>query len=187
MKLIVGLGNPGKEYANTRHNVGFMVIDELLKKFGNTNLKEKFNGLFCELDIMRDKCIFLKPQSYINLSGEVINKYVNYYDIKLEDIIIINDDMDLELGKYKLKPSGSSAGHNGLKNIEQNLRTDEYKRLKIGISSDKNIEAKSYVLGNFNKDEKIILKEVIKKATEIIEDYLKISFEELMNKYNRKQ
>jgi len=186
MKLIVGLGNPGKEYENTRHNVGFMVIDELLKKIGNPNLKEKFNGLFCECDISGNKFMLLKPQNYINLSGEVINKYINYYDIKLEDIIIINDDMDLDLGRYRLKPSGSSAGHNGLKNIEQSLKTDEYKRLKIGISSDKNIDAKNYVLGKFNKDEKITLNEVIKKATEIIEEYLSVSFEELMNKYNKK-
>jgi PTH1 family peptidyl-tRNA hydrolase len=186
MKLIVGLGNPGKEYEDTRHNVGFMVVDELLKKLGSPNLKEKFNGLFCECDLQGEKLILLKPQSFINLSGEVINKYINYYDINLKDIIIINDDMDLDLGRYRLKPSGSSAGHNGLKNIEQNLKTDEYKRLKIGISSNKYIEARNYVLGKFNKDEKVILKEVINKTVEIIEDYLKLSFEELMSKYNRK-
>ena len=186
MKLIVGLGNPGKEYENTRHNVGFMVIDELLNKLGNPNLKEKFNGLFCECDINGNKFILLKPQSYINLSGEVISKYINYFDIKIEDIIIINDDMDLDLGRYRLKPSGSSAGHNGLKNIEQNLKTDEYKRLKIGISINKNIEARDYVLGKFSKEEMSIINEVIKKATEIVENYLNISFEELMNKYNKK-
>jgi PTH1 family peptidyl-tRNA hydrolase len=94
--------------------------------------------------------------------------------------------MDLDLGRYKLKPSGSSAGHNGLKNIEQNLKSDEYKRLKIGISNDKNIDARNYVLGKFSKDEKTILDGVIEKAVDIVEDYLKLNFEDLMNKYNRK-
>jgi len=186
MKLIVGLGNPGKQYDKTRHNVGFMVIDSLLNKLGNPKLKEKFNGLFYEYDISGEKAILLKPQSYINLSGEVINKYVNYYNIKVDDIIIINDDMDLDLGRYKLKPSGSSAGHNGLKNIEQNLKTDEYKRLKIGISNDKTIDAKDYVLGKFKKEELDLINEVIEKSVEIIQEYINTSFEDLMNKYNRK-
>lgn len=186
MKLIVGLGNPGKEYDNTRHNVGFMVIDELLKRSKNPKLKEKFNGLFYEYDVSGNKIILLKPQSYINLSGEVISKYIKYYNINVEDIIIINDDMDLDLGKYKLKPAGSSAGHNGLKSIEQNLKTDEYKRLKIGISNDKNIEARNYVLGKFSQEESKIIKDVVFKTADIIEEYLNISFEELMNKYNRK-
>jgi PTH1 family peptidyl-tRNA hydrolase len=186
MKLIVGLGNPGKQYAKTRHNVGFMVIDSLLNKLGNPKLKEKFNGLFYECDISGDKVILLKPQSYINLSGEVINRFVNYYNIKVDDIIIINDDMDLDLGRYKLKPSGSSAGHNGLKSVEQNLKTDEYKRLKIGISNDKTIDAKDYVLGKFRKEELDTINEVIEKSAEIIREYVNTSFEDLMNKYNRK-
>jgi len=186
MKLIVGLGNPGKEYEKTRHNVGFMVIDELLKRLGSPKEKEKFGGLFYEYVVLENKIILLKPQNYINLSGEVINKYINYYDIKVEDIIIINDDMDLDIGKYRLKPSGSSAGHNGLKNIEQNLKTDEYKRLKIGISNDKTIEAKNYVLGKFNSEELKTIKSVVDAAANIIEEYLDIGFEELMNKYNRK-
>lgn len=185
MKLIVGLGNPGKEYKLTRHNVGFMVIDEIMRRLGNPKMKEKFNGLYYEYVNSDEKIILLKPQSFINLSGEVINKYINYYDIKVSDIIIINDDLDLEVGKYKLKPAGGSAGHNGLKSIEHFLQTDEYKRLKIGISNDKSIETRDYVLGNFNDEEQKKIKEIIMIAADIIEEYQKLKFEDLMNKYNK--
>ena len=185
MKLIVGLGNPGKEYELTRHNIGFMVIDEFLKRLGNPTMKKKFKGLYYEYNDNGEKIIFLKPQSYINLSGEVIDKYISYYGIEISDIIIINDDLDLELGKYKLKPAGGSAGHNGLKNIEYFLQTDEYKRLKIGISNNKLIDTKDYVLGRFNEDEQKIIRDVIKTGADIIEDYPNLKFEDLMNKYNK--
>ena len=147
MKLIVGLGNPGKEYENTRHNMGFMAIDRFAGKHNVSITKNKFDGLYEELMINSEKVILLKPQRYINLSGEVIKKYVDFYKIDINDILIISDDLDLNIGTYKLKPKGSAGGHNGLKNIEFNLKSQEYKRLKIGISNDKTIETKDYVLG----------------------------------------
>lgn len=185
MRLIVGLGNPGKEYDNTRHNVGFMVIDNYAKTKGIEINKNKFNGLYNEFVFNGEKVILLKPLSYMNLSGEVVKKYVDYFKINIENILIINDDMDIALGKYKLKASGSSAGHNGLKNISQNLGTDSYKRLKIGISKN-NIEMKDYVLGKFNTDELVKLNEVIKNSESILNDYLALSFDNLMNRYNHK-
>ena len=187
MKLIVGLGNPGKEYNKTRHNTGFMAIDELVKNYSNPSEKSKFGGLYYEVNINNNKVMLLKPQEYINLSGEVIKKYVDYFKINIDDILIINDDLDLEVGNIKLKTSGGSAGHNGLKNIELCLGTKNYKRLKIGISNNKNIDTKDYVLGKFSNDDYEKIQNIITKVPQIIEDYLNISFSDLMTKYNKKQ
>lgn len=186
MKLIIGLGNPGKEFEGTRHNVGFMVIDEVLKKYNASCSKRKFDGIYCELTIKMESVIFLKPQKYINLSGEVIKKYINFFKIPIENIFVIHDDLDIPIGKYKLKPSGSSAGHNGLKNIELNLGTDEYKRLKIGISNDRDIDTREYVLGKPSGADKEEIDRVIVIAKEIVEDYINKPFNDLMNKYNKK-
>ena len=187
MKLIVGLGNPGNEYNNTRHNIGFMVVDKLLEKYNHDKLKDKFGGLYTEIVINDEKVMVLKPQKYINLSGEVIRKYVDYYKINIDDILIINDDLDLDVGNFKLRPAGSSAGHNGLKNIELMLGTQDYKRLKIGISNNKNIDTKDYVLSKISKDDMDKINNTIDTAMDIISDYMKLSFTDLMTKYNRKQ
>ncbi len=186
MKLIVGLGNPGLEYSLTRHNVGFMVIDNFAKKYNVNFNRQKFNGLYAELTINNEKIILLKPQSYMNLSGEVVSKFVNFYKICIEDILIINDDLDLPLGSYKLKQSGSSGGHNGLKNIELHLGTKNYKRLKIGISKAKNRDVKDYVLGHFSSSELEILKNIIEYSENILDDVLNYKFDKVMNIYNTK-
>ena len=182
MKLIVGLGNKGNEYNNTRHNVGFMVVDNYINK-NNLTLKSKLDGLYAETIINGEKVIFLKPQNYINLSGDVINKYIKYFKIDIKDILIIHDDMDLEIGTFKLRYKGGSAGHNGLKNIEANLKTNGYKRIKIGISKN-NIDKIDYVLGKFSSTELSKLNKVIDITYNIIEDFTYLSFENLMNKYN---
>lgn len=183
MKLIVGLGNPGKEYENTRHNTGFMIIDAYAMKRNISFDKTKFGGTYGETIIQNEKVILLKPQKYINLSGEVIQKYVAYYKIAIEDVLIICDDMDLEVGTYKLRYKGSST-HNGLKNIEANLHTQEYKRLKVGISKNKQIDTVAYVLGKFTKEEQVKMNKVIIDAQNIIDDFITLSFDNLMNKYN---
>ena len=182
MKLIVGLGNKGNEYNNTRHNVGFMVVDNYINK-NNLALKSKLDGLYAETIINGEKVIFLKPQNYINLSGDVINKYIKYFKIDIKDILVIHDDMDLEIGTFKIRYKGGSAGHNGLKNIEANLKTNEYKRIKIGISKN-NIDKVNYVLGKFSSTELSKLNKVIDITYNIIEDFVSLSFENLMNKYN---
>lgn len=186
MKLIVGLGNPGREYEETRHNIGFQTIDKYANKLGVSITKSKFNGLYGETLINGEKVILLKPQSYINLSGEVIRKFVDFYKIKVEDILIINDDLDLAVGTYKLKQKGSSGGHNGLKNIELHLGTQEYKRIKIGISNNKNMDTKDYVLGKLSKEEEKLLNEVENTVLNILDDYFKVSFVDLMGKYNHR-
>ena len=183
MKLIVGLGNPGKEYENTRHNVGFMIIDNYINKKNIDGPKNKFHGIYYETKINNEKVLFLKPQKYMNLSGEVVRDFVDFFQIDKANILIIHDDLDIEISRYKLKSKGSSGGHNGLKNIEMNLVTDEYKRLKIGISKG-NIDTKDYVLGKFSKDEKAIMNIIIEKSELIIDDFLMLSFSDLMAKYN---
>lgn len=186
MKLIVGLGNKGSEYNNTRHNVGFMVIDEYLNKHNLVLNKEKFDGLYCDTVISDEKVIILKPQKYMNLSGEVILKFVNYFKIKPQDILVIHDDLDMPVAKIKLKENGSSGGHNGIKNIILNLNTEEFKRLKIGINKDSSIATKDYVLGKFNCEEKEKLDAINAKVISILVDYFKLPFNDLMSKYNRR-
>ena len=178
MKLIVGLGNPGIEYKNTRHNIGFTVINEYLP---DVTFKNKFNG---EYYIDKEQnAIFLKPLSYMNLSGEVVKKYVDYYKIDLDDVLIIYDDMAFELGTVKIKPDGSSGGHNGIKNILSLLGTNKIKRVRIGIGKFDH-DMKNYVLGKFSKLELEQLESVISKVKDIITDCLLLDFDKLMNKYN---
>ena len=186
MKLIVGLGNPGKEYEKTRHNIGFMVLDKYASKNSLSFTKEKFQGLYTDFQLNGEKIILLKPQSYMNLSGEVVGRFVDFYKIDINDILIIHDDLDLQIGTFKLKPMGSSGGHNGLKNIELHLATRNYKRLKIGISNNKKIDTKDYVLGKLNSSEQESLNSVLDTSLDIIDDFLKINFDLLKNRYNKK-
>ena len=186
MKLIVGLGNIGKEYENTKHNVGFIMIDSIATSYNVEITKEKFGGKYIDFIYNDEKIILLKPQHYINLSGETVKEYVKFFKIPVEDILIISDDLDMELGKIKIKLKGSSGGHNGLKNIELHLKTNEYKRIKIGISNNKNIDTKDYVLEKFNSDELVVINKVKLMMPEIFRDYINGSFDNLMNKYNRK-
>ena len=185
MKLIVGLGNPGKEYENTRHNIGFIFIDDFAEKNKLSIDKEKFNGLYTQATVNGQKVILLKPLSYMNLSGEVVKKYVDYFKIDIDNILIINDDLDMNLGKIRLRPDGSSGGHNGLKNISLHLGTEKFKRLKIGISNNKEIDTKDYVLGKFNKEEKETINNLKNTISELLSDFITMDFDKLMCKYNK--
>lgn len=184
MKLIVGLGNPGKEYINTRHNVGFMVLDYFLGN--NLKWKEKFNGLYYESLIEGEKVIFLKPLTFMNLSGEAVVKYKNYFNLDIEDILVIHDDMDIDLGKYKLKRNSSSGGHNGIKSIINSLNSNAFLRLKIGITHNKNIDTVDYVLGKFNEKEMDLLKINFNTYEEIIRSFVVNGIDKTMNIYNTK-
>jgi len=186
MKLVVGIGNPGKEYEHTRHNIGFDTIDMLASKLNITNCKEKFNGVYFETIINGEKVLLLKPQSYVNLSGTVVRKFLDYFKINVEDILVVVDDLDQKIGNYKLKSNSSSGGHNGLKNIEQNLGTKDYKRLKIGIDNGNKDNVVDYVLGRFGKEERTIIDKVIEIGTEVILDFTNTDFNKLMTKYNKK-
>ncbi len=187
MKLIVGIGNPGKEYHNTRHNIGFDTIDLFTKKHDISNPKEKFNGSYYETIIDGEKVTLLKPLSYVNLSGFVVKKYLDYFKINIDDMLVVVDDLDQKIGSFKLKTNSSSGGHNGLKNIEEQLNTKNYKRLKIGISNNKNIDTKDYVLGKFSTSDRKQIDDIINISCDIIDEFIKgKSFNELMTKYNRK-
>lgn len=184
IKLVVGLGNPGKSYANTRHNMGFMVLDEIAKRLEITKWKERDNALYFDTHLDFCRVVFIKPQNFINLSGDVMIKFVKYLNIKTEDILIISDDLDLPVGSIKLKEKGSSGGHNGLKNIENQLGTNEYKRIKIGISNNKEMDTKDYVLGKISPADKKIFTTVIQKAADAVLASFSTPFPELMSKYN---
>lgn len=183
MKLIVGLGNPGKEYERTRHNVGFMAIDlYCLKK--DLAFKKKFNGLYTKDIINGEEIIFLKPQNFMNLSGKVVRQFIDYFKINIDDILIIYDDAAFEIGSFKIKPAGSDGGHNGVKDIISNIGTSNFKRIRIGISkSEQNMKA--HVLSKFSESEINKINETLHTIIDVINDYSKLSFENLMNKYNR--
>lgn len=187
MKIIVGLGNPGREYDGTRHNVAFSFLDYYLNyKNISVTWKNKFQGLYCEINLDGEKVIFLKPQSYMNLSGTVVSQFINFFKIDISDLLVISDDLDLNVGNFKLKDKGSCGGHNGLRNIEQCIHTQGYRRLKIGVSKDKSRETKDYVLSRFSKEEDKQLHELFTSLVDVIDDYFTLDFLSLMNRYNRK-
>lgn len=169
LKLVVGLGNPGKEYENTRHNIGFMVVDHYIN---NDEWKKKFDGLYQIVTINQEKVLFLKPTTFMNLSGNAVRKVVDFYDIPIENILIIQDDLDLPFGKFRLKKNSSSGGHNGIKSIISSIGTDAFCRLKIGISHDRTFDTVDYVLGKFSKEEMAYLNENYLVYHEIINSFI---------------
>lgn len=150
MKLVVGLGNPGKEYENTRHNVGFMILDSFVEGF---LLENKFQAFVKQEKVGSETVLFVKPVTYMNLSGNALQKIVQYYHVDKKDILILQDDLDLSFGHFKMKENSSSGGHNGIKSIIQCLGTQEFCRLKVGIGHNQNLETVDYVLQKFSKEE----------------------------------
>lgn len=184
MKLVVGLGNYGKEYQNTRHNIGFMALDYYSKKNNLCIDKRKFKGLYTEANINGEKVLLLKPQTYMNLSGECLRDFILYFHIDVKDILVIYDDMDLDVGVLRLREKGSAGGHNGIKNIILNIKSSDFKRIRVGISKDINRNTIDYVLGKFSVEEKKIIDEKIEIISDIIEDFVKYDFNKVMSKYN---
>lgn len=184
MKMIVGLGNPGKEYENTRHNMGFMVIDNFAKGVSAPSYKSKFNGLYSEVFVGDEKVILLKPMSFMNLSGNVVLSFANYFKISSDDILVVSDDLDLPFLKYRLRLFGSCGGHNGLRDIEKSLGTSKFKRFRIGISSPVGMSSVDYVLGRFSKDDLDQINEFLPRFFDILTDFCFMEFDKLMSKYN---
>ncbi|MCI9069725.1 aminoacyl-tRNA hydrolase [Clostridium sp.] len=183
MFLIVGLGNPGKEYDGTRHNIGFEAIDYIADKYNIELNRIKFKGVFGEGFINGKKVILLKPTTYMNLSGESIREVINFYKISNEEVIVIYDDISLEVGRLRIREKGSHGGHNGIKSIIANLGTDVFPRVKIGVGAPKG-NLVSHVLGKFSDDEVEILKETIKASNEAVSIMLQSNAKEAMNKLN---
>lgn len=166
MYLIVGLGNPGEQYKNTRHNVGFMALDEICKCHSFSSFKKKFDGLIAEGNISSQRVLLLKPMTFMNLSGNAVLQAATFYKIKPQDIIVIHDDLDLLVGKIKAKNGGGNAGHNGLKSIDS-IIGNAYNRIRIGIGNNKQ-EVVSHVLGNFNRQEAEVIEMQLKKISDNI-------------------
>ena len=183
MFLIVGLGNPGKEYDNTRHNIGFETVDYIANKYNIDINRKKFKGVCGEGFINNTKVILLKPSTYMNLSGESVAEAMNFYKLKNEDLIIIYDDISLEVGRLRIREKGSAGGHNGIKSIISNLSSEAFPRSKIGVGQPKG-DLVYHVLGKFNKEEMEILKEVVEAASVGVETIIKDGTKEAMNKLN---
>lgn len=183
MFLIVGLGNPGKEYDGTRHNIGFAAIDYIADKYNIELNRVKFKGVFGEGFIDNKKVILLKPTTYMNLSGESIREVINFYKISNEEIIVLYDDISLEVGRLRIREKGSHGGHNGIKSIIANLGTDVFPRVKIGVGTPKG-NLVSHVLGKFDNEEVEILKETIKASSEATSIIIKSDIKSAMNKLN---
>ena len=187
MFLIAGLGNPGKEYENTRHNAGFMVLDALADKLGADISEKKHKALCGRAVIGGQKVILLKPQTYMNSSGESIRAAADYYKVDPEDILVVYDDISLAPGQIRIRKKGSAGGHNGIKNIIANLGTDRFMRVKVGVGEKpKNWDLADYVLSPFTKDERPLVNLAIEHAAKAIEQMLNGDVDAAMNEYNRK-
>ena len=191
LKLLVGLGNPGSEYNKTRHNVGFMVLEEIARK-NNCNFREskKLYGKTCEIGSGINKTRLLMPNTYMNESGKSVRSAMDWFDFESHQLIVLVDDMDLPLGKIRVRSKGSSGGHNGLKSIIKHLGTNEFKRLKIGIGSPSEIQKErksktvSHVLGRFSKDEFVILNFIIKEIISCLESIRSNNWEKITTRLN---
>lgn len=185
MYLVVGLGNPGDEYKYTKHNSGFLIIDKIANKLGIEINKKKFKGLIAQTEINGDKVIFLKPQTYMNLSGESIIEVVNYYKIPKENVVVIYDDIDIEIGKIRIKREGSAGTHNGMRSIVSNLRTEKFPRIRIGIKQiDNEKPIIDYVLSNFNNEQIKDFDRLSDQVYDTIIDIVNGDIDKAMNKYN---
>lgn len=182
MKLVVGLGNPGKKYKNTKHNVGFMSLDFYANKVNATFKKDnKFSGEWLKTGGL----ILLKPHTFMNLSGDSIQKMMRFYDIDVEDILVIYDDLSLPFGKLRLREQGSAGGHNGIKSVIQHVKTNEFKRIKFGIDRNDLLDTKDYVLSNFSKKELKEMDDKLNIICNIIDDFKQGNeFVKIMTKYN---
>lgn len=186
MYLIAGLGNPGRQYDMTRHNIGFEVIDYMADQYNVKVKKLKFKGLYADTVIGGEKVILLKPQTFMNLSGESIQDFAAFYKIPVENIIIINDDINLAAGRLRIRAKGSAGGHNGLKSIIYRLNSDNFPRIRIGVDSPlrEKVDLADFVLARFSKEEIPVLEESIIRAKKAAEEIIINGTESAMNKYN---
>ncbi|MFH1727636.1 MAG: aminoacyl-tRNA hydrolase [Pseudomonadota bacterium] len=184
MRIIAGLGNPGLKYETTRHNIGFIIADNLAIKHKIEINKEKFSSQYSRLEIANCQSILVKPQTYMNKSGYSIVSFLNFFKSDIDDLVVIHDDADLEFGRIKLKLGGGDGGHNGLKSIIEHLGSREFYRLRIGVSRDDRMDLSSYVLGKFSQEQFNLLDEIIERSCEAIESLMVDGLKIAMNKYN---
>ena len=183
--LIVGLGNPGREYRNTRHNMGFLAIDTLAQKWGFKNLKVQSKAIITSGIVSGQKVFLAKPQTYMNLSGQAVSGLINFYKISLDHLLVINDDIDLPFGTIRIRPGGGSAGQKGVGSIIERLGTEEFARMRLGVGRPPGqMTSADYVLKPFNKEEEEFLKNFLDKAGEATEEFVVSGLDAAMNKFN---
>ena len=186
MKLVLGIGNPGENYQNTRHNIGFLVMDEISRKLGESfKLDTSFESMISKFTYKNEKVILVKPLTYVNLSGIALSKLMRYFKVELEDILVIVDDINLKTGYIRIREQGSDGGHNGLKNIIDFAGSKEFKRIRIGIGNDKDIPQKNYVLGKISQSEHKIIDPILSACADAAILFLEgVYFLDIMTKYN---
>jgi peptidyl-tRNA hydrolase, PTH1 family len=183
MFLVVGLGNPGREYEDTRHNIGFKVVDNIAKEYNIEINRQKFKGTYGEGFIDGEKVILLKPTTYMNLSGESVREVVDFYNLDNEDVLVIYDDISLEIGTLRIREKGSAGGHNGIKSIIAHLGSEIFPRIKVGVGQPKGDLVK-HVLGKFTKEETDVLNESVNVSTKAAKEIIKTDTKTAMNQFN---
>lgn len=186
MKCIVGLGNIGKRFELTRHNIGFEVIDYILEQNQFKLDKQKFKGAYTIERLNGEKVLLIEPMTMMNLSGEAVGPLMEYYNVDIEDLLVLYDDLDLEQGHIRLRQKGSAGGHNGMKSLIQHLGTDQFKRIRIGVGRPTNeMSVPDYVLQRFSKEEMMTMERVIEQSANAVEAFVSSSrFDHVMNEYN---
>lgn len=186
LQLIVGLGNPGAEYASTRHNAGFMVADVLAKRWrSDWSLEKKFQARIAKTERSGRRWVLCQPQTFMNASGEAVGALVRFYQLPLTDLMVVMDDADLPLGEIRMRPGGSSGGHHGLESIEQHLGSREYARLRLGIGrKDSRREIAGHVLGRLSAGEKVVMEKVLVRAADQVECWLTQGLQKAMSQFN---
>lgn len=184
MKAVVGLGNPGARYAGTRHNVGFAVVDQLAAGPGGGPWQSRFQSNVAECIEDTDKILLVKPQTFMNLSGQTVRRLVDFYRLALEDLLVVCDDFNLPLGRLRLRARGTAGGHNGLKSVQEHLGTTEYPRLRIGVDAPGEREAIDHVLGRFRPSERPVIEDAVARATQAVLVWIRQGIGPCMNQYN---
>ncbi len=187
VKMIVGLGNPGPRYARNRHNIGFQIVDELAEKHGLGFDKRQFKAMIASGHIQNQRVLLIKPQTFMNLSGEAVQPLVSYYKVALDDLMVVFDDMDLPVGVIRLRPFGGAGGHNGMKSVIQRLGSNQFPRLRVGIGRPPGrMDPAAYVLQDFSPDEETLMVQVRDRAARALETWLDAGIDAAMNAFNVK-
>lgn len=184
MKIIVGLGNPGKKYSDTRHNIGFRVIEALAGRYQVERDISKFDGLIAQLRINNERVLLVKPLTFMNLSGRTVQPLVNFYKIDLDDLMIVYDDMDLAPGTIRIRPGGGTGGHKGLASITANLNSSDFPRMRIGIGRPPD-DTIDWVLGRFSPGETVLMQETKLRAADALETWVREGLDKAMNIFNQ--
>lgn len=185
MKLVVGLGNPGKQYTGTRHNVGFEVIAELATRYGVSKPRSKFNAELAEVMMGTEKVVLVSPLTFMNLSGQSVQPFVDFYKLDCEDLMVVCDDMNLDVGRLRIRTKGSAGGQNGLKDIINRLGSPEFPRLRVGVGRPPpKWNASDFVLGKFDEVDRVSMDKTVKRAADAVEIWVKEGALKAMSQFN---